>query len=39
MKITATSSVLFWFAFVTCAILQCGIEIGSASMLAGDGNV
>lgn len=34
MKITATSSVLFWFALVTCAILQS--EIGSAGMLAGD---
>lgn len=39
MKITATSSVLFWSALVTCAILRSGTEIGSAGMLAGDRNV
>lgn len=39
MKIKATSSVLFWSALVTYAILQSETEIGSAGLLAGDRNV
>lgn len=38
-KIKATSSVLVWSALVTYAILQSETEIGSAGLLAGDGNV
>lgn len=39
MKIKATSSVLFWSALVTYAILQSETEIGFAGLLAGDRNV
>lgn len=39
MKIKATSSVLFWSAIVTCAILQSETEAGSAGLLARDRNV
>lgn len=39
MKIKATSSVLFWSALVTYAMLRSETEIGSAGLLAGDRNV